>query len=88
MNSFEFPQIPKSGGSFFFHFDWFDWYGNFISINKTFKLQDQNICTRKEMKWNEKLELSRRFRVYDYPIFTLSSGLLSPPIPSFSVSSK
>jgi hypothetical protein len=49
INSFEFPEIPKSGGSFFFHFDWF---GNFISINRTFKLQDQNISTRKEMKWN------------------------------------
>jgi hypothetical protein len=50
INSFEFPEIPKSGGSFFFHFDWFDWSGNFISINRTLKLQDQNICIRKEMK--------------------------------------
>jgi hypothetical protein len=50
INSFEFPEIPKSGGSFFFHFDWFDWYGNFISINRRLKLQDQNICIRKTMK--------------------------------------
>jgi hypothetical protein len=50
INSFEFPEIPKSGGFFFFHFDWFDWSGNFISINRTLKLQDQNICIRKEMK--------------------------------------